>query len=145
MKKIKDERLVIQSLKNIRITFLVQTVGILAILVYEFITNDVQAVFNHPLWIVLIVTSLVLISLNLKISVDIYDNAYGSTKPGPFYRIIILSIVVGVVLAFLAKLGPDKSNNMEALIVGGVVFVCVLIPFSFVHYLRKKRAEENDI
>lgn len=39
MKKIKDERLIIQNLKNIRIAFIVQTIGISAILIYEVVTK----------------------------------------------------------------------------------------------------------
>jgi hypothetical protein len=35
MKKIKDERLILQGLKNIRIAFLILTFGILAILIYD--------------------------------------------------------------------------------------------------------------
>jgi len=145
MKKIKDERLQMQNLKNIRIAFIVQTIGIFAILLYEAITEGVMEAADNPLWLVFMLTVAVLSWLNLKISVDVYDNANEQKKPRPYYRIVILSALVGAVLAFLAKFGPDHSNNSQALLVGSVVFVCFLIPFSFVHYLQKKRLEDDDV
>ncbi|MFN2748286.1 MULTISPECIES: hypothetical protein [Bacillus] len=145
MKMIKDERLQIQNLKNIRIAFMVQTVGILAILLYEVITKGIMEAKDNPLWLLFILTSVVLGWLNLKISVDVYDDAKEQKKPGPYYRVVILSALIGIILALLAKFGPDHSDNSEALLVGSVVFVCFLIPFSFVHYMMKKRSEENDI
>ena len=39
MKKIKDERLLIKNLKNIRIAFLVQRVGLYATLTYKSVTE----------------------------------------------------------------------------------------------------------
>lgn len=145
MRKIKDERLIIQNLKNIRIAFLVQTVGILVILAYELIQNGAHAMFNQPLWLVLIITLTVLLWLQLRISVDVYENVHGNKKPGSYYRIILLSLGVGIVLALFTRFGPDQSSNIEALITGSVVFVCFLIPFTVVYYLRRKRAEDNDI
>lgn len=75
MKKIKDERLQIQHLKNIRIAFIVQTIGIFAILLYEMLTEGVMEATDNPLWLLFILTMVVLGWLNLKISVDEYDNA----------------------------------------------------------------------
>lgn len=145
MKKIKDERLQMQNLKNIRIAFIVQTIGIFAILLYEVITKGIMEAKNNPLWFVFTLTVVVFTWLNLKINVDVYDNAHHQKKPGPYYRIVILTALVGTVFALLAKFGPDHSSNSEALLAGSVVFVCFLIPFSFVYYLRKKRLEDNDV
>jgi len=141
MKKIKDERLMMQNLKNIRIAFTVQTLGIVAILVYIGITEDIREVFNHPLWLVLMITMVVLGWLSIRISVDVYDHTNAKKKPGPYYRIIILSGVVGTAIGLLAKFGPDKSSHMEAFKVGIVVFICFLSTFTFAYYLRKKRSE----
>lgn len=145
MKKIKDERLILKNLKNIRIAFIVQTIGIVIILIYEGVTEGISKIIDNPLWLVFMLTMTVFLWLNLKISVDVYDDAKEQKKPGPYYRIVILSALVGTVLALLAKFGPDGSNTSEALIVGIVVFVCFLIPFSFVYYLRKKRSEDVDL
>lgn len=74
MKIIKDERLQMQSLKNIRIAFIVQTVGILAILLYETITVGFTQARANPIWIVFMLSAVVLGWLNLRISVDTYEN-----------------------------------------------------------------------
>ncbi|GIN86208.1 hypothetical protein J6TS2_25940 [Heyndrickxia sporothermodurans] len=51
MKKIKDERLILQNLNNIRIAFIVQTLGIIGILGYDLFTNGIDEMRNNPLWI----------------------------------------------------------------------------------------------
>ena len=74
MKVIKDERLIIKSLKNIRIAFIFQTICMIGMLIYEGITNGVMKAFNHPLWLVLLSTTVLLGYLNITISVDSYEN-----------------------------------------------------------------------
>lgn len=145
MKKIKDERLVLQNLKNIRIAFLVQSVGIIAILLYDVITKSLSAMTDNPLWFVFMVSVIVLTWLNIRISVDVYDDAKEQKKPGSYYRVVIISLFIGTVLALLARFGPDGGSTGGALIVGGVTFVCFLAPSSFIYYLRKKRSEEADV
>ncbi len=49
MKVIKDERLIIKNLKNIRIAFIFQTICMIGMLIYEGITNGFMNAFNHPL------------------------------------------------------------------------------------------------
>ena len=65
MKKIKDERLKLQNLQNLRIVFMVQTLGILAILGYEFIRFGFDKVISDPLWLVFLITGIVNQYLNL--------------------------------------------------------------------------------
>ncbi|MCY8758128.1 hypothetical protein [Bacillus haynesii] len=141
----KDERLQIQSLKNIRIAFIFQTAGIFAILLYDMIKEGVMEARNNPLWLLFILTMVVLGWLNLKISVDMYDNAKEQKKPVPYYRIVIFSVLIGTIMALLAKFGPDHSDNIEAFIIGSVGFICFLIPFSFVAYIIRKRSKDDDI
>ena len=53
MKKIKDERLILRNLMNIRIAWIVQNLAILIFLVYQIIkSQDTSGVFNYgnPLW-----------------------------------------------------------------------------------------------
>jgi cell division protein FtsW (lipid II flippase) len=83
--------------------------------------------------------------LHLKISVDMYDNAEKQKKPIPYHRVVIISALLGFILALVAKFGPDKSSNIDAFIVWIVVFICFLIPSTFVYYLLKKRLENRDI
>ena len=135
MKKIKDERLILQNLKNIRTAFIVQTIGIIGILVYQAISDGMMAFTKNPLWMLLLLVGIVLNYQNLMIVNDIEDK---KTNPGPYYRILISAIVVGVVVGLLVKLFPGDGNP-NALFAGAAVSLCFLIPFSIVHFLLKRR------
>lgn len=54
MKKIKDERLILQTLKNIRISFLFQSLGIIGILGYIGFTEGLDQITKSPLWLLFI-------------------------------------------------------------------------------------------
>ncbi len=78
-KKIHNERLIIRNLKNVRITFLVQTIGIVAVLIYYAALDGVTAVVQDPLWLVLLVSLIVFFALHLKISKDLQDHSKRAT------------------------------------------------------------------
>ena len=144
MKRMTDERLLIKNLKNVRVAFLVQTFGILAVLTYVAITEGVSEAIGNPFFVVYM-SSLGLYSwLNLSISWDMSEHSEGVKKPGPYYRVIMLSTGVGVVFGLLAKFGPDKSSNLDAFIVSGVLFSSFLISLSIMHYLEKRRYNEQE-
>lgn len=145
MKRINDERLLLQNLKNVRIAFIVQTLGIIAFLFYEGVTNGVRAVVAHPLWLVFIITMVVFQWLNLEVSLDVYDSVSKEKKPLPYYLTVIASAIIGIAVALFARFGPDSSGNRDAALVGGVVFLCILVPFSYAYYRQKIRKEEHDI
>ena len=69
MQKIKDERLKLKNLHNIRITYGVQTLGILGILIYEWVTKGIDGMTKNPLWFVFILTSIVSAFLSMDIGV----------------------------------------------------------------------------
>lgn len=48
--KIKDERLQLKNLKNIRIVYIVQTIGMILILGYDFINEGISGMTDNPLW-----------------------------------------------------------------------------------------------
>lgn len=60
IQRINDERLAIKNLKNARIGYTLQALGIIAILGYNFITNGIDGVINNPLWIVFVASTIVL-------------------------------------------------------------------------------------
>ncbi|SEO13147.1 hypothetical protein SAMN04488134_10454 [Amphibacillus marinus] len=65
MKKIKDERLRGQTLKSIRLAFLVQTTGIIIVMGYQAITDSINAMLSNPVWIVLQISMIVLLVANM--------------------------------------------------------------------------------
>lgn len=140
MNKIKDERLILQNLKNIRVAFIVQTIGISGILVYQGIANGIMALTKNPLWILLLLVGIVLNYQNLIIANDIEDK---KTNPGSYYWILISAAVIGVVIGLLVKFFPGEGNP-NALLAGVAVSLCFLIPFSIVHFLLKRRLNNEE-
>lgn len=85
MKKIKDERLKLQNLKNIRIAYIIQTVGILGILGYDFIAKGPDGMRANPLWIVFMITAIISAYLSMSVSVD-HESNEKEPKKGSFFR-----------------------------------------------------------
>ncbi|GBD64158.1 hypothetical protein [Tetragenococcus halophilus] len=142
MKKIKDERLQHENLNNIRIVYIIQTIGIFAILVYDLVTKGVNGMTENPLWIVLLVATVTSTYLNMSISVD-NETVTKSPKRGLNISILILilvSIVIGIFVAI-----SDGFNMYNGLVMGGIIFICGLVPVIYIYHLRKKRSKDSDI
>lgn len=140
MKKITDERLKLQSLKNIRVLFMVQSIGIIGILAYDLFTNGMNSVTANPLWFVFIITGVVNAYLSMSITVD-HESDKKSSNKGLIISLIVItliSIVVGVLVSMSEGYGP-----INGIITGGVIFICSLAPVLYIYYLRTKRSNEN--
>lgn len=68
LNQISDERLLAKNLRNIRIAFVVQTVGIVALLGFEWIQNGSRAMFEEPLHLVFLVSLTVYVALTIPIA-----------------------------------------------------------------------------
>ncbi|MDQ0163456.1 hypothetical protein [Bacillus alveayuensis] len=142
MKKITDERLLIKNLKNIRIAFVIQSVGIIGILLYDAITKGITSMTHQPLWIVFMITSIVLGYLQMSISID-YENPSKKVKPSTYFKGLSAILGISIVIAFLVYLSPE-SGLKESNIVGIVLFLSMLAPYSYIYYLRKKKYEDEE-
>lgn len=78
MKKIKDERLIMKNLQNIKVAYIIQTLGIIGILGYDLITKGLAGMRDNPLWYVFIITSIISAYLSMNISVD-HENSKKDT------------------------------------------------------------------
>ncbi|MEI5907052.1 hypothetical protein WAK64_08280 [Bacillus spongiae] len=140
MQKIKDERLILLDLKMIRITFLVQTAGIIGILGYDLITAGFEGMRQNPLWIVFMITTVLYTFLSTSISVDYFEGTKTYSKKGLQIGFGIITII-SVLWGYLTSIS-EGNTALEGFIVGGVIFASTAIPLLYVHYLRKKRTEE---
>ncbi|WP_040209104.1 hypothetical protein [Neobacillus jeddahensis] len=140
MKKIKDERLVLQNLKNIRIAFIIQTLGILGILGYDLVTKGLDGMRENPLWLVFMITTVVSAYLSMSISVDHEEN-YKSPKRTLSMSLIIL-IIISIVVGFFVSL-TDGFTITDGGLIGGILFVCGLLPTIYIYYLRTKQQDEH--
>lgn len=141
MKKIKDERLIMKNLQNIRIAYIIQTIGILGILGYDLVTKGMDGMTDNPVWYVFIVTAIVTAYLSMNVNVD-----HENRKKDPKKR-LYLSILIITVLSFLIGLlviNTDGYKLMNGVLIGGIIFVCCLIPVLYTYYLRNKRERDID-
>ncbi|MFC6464042.1 hypothetical protein ACFP65_03360 [Marinilactibacillus sp. GCM10026970] len=135
MKKNTDERLILKNLKNIRIAYVIQTIGIFMILAYDRITIGSNALRGNPLWFVFIISTTILVFSSITISVD-HEVQKRVTKKSLLISIAIIafiSIAVGIFAPFTSESGP-----ISGFITGGIFFICVFVPYMYLYYLRNK-------
>ncbi|MFA1821794.1 hypothetical protein ACDX78_16705 [Virgibacillus oceani] len=140
MKKIKDERLKLKNLQNIRIAYGIQTLGILGILGYDLITKGMDGMTDNPLWFVFMITVIVSLYLSMSISVENHR-----TKTSPKKGLIIsLSVLIAIclIVGVLVTL-TDGFGILNGLLIGGIFFICGFVPISYIYHLRKKAMDKN--
>ncbi|MEJ8777351.1 hypothetical protein [Pseudogracilibacillus sp. ICA-222130] len=141
MKKIKDERLITLNLQNIKIAYIVQTIGIFGILGYEFFKNGMEGVTKNPLWFVFILTAIVYNYLNMSINVE------NEKEPKNATRSYIISFIVVMVFAItfgvLTAITPN-FNWSDGLLIGGTIFISGIIPVSYIYRLRLKQEKDME-
>ena len=139
MKKIVDERLTFLNLQHIKITYIVQTLGVLLILGHDFLEGGLEKMKANPLWVVFILSSVVYSYLSLSISVE-----HEKEIKRPF-RSFLLSLfvllVIGSITAYLTSV-TSGFNWSNGVLFGGIIFVCGLIAMNYVYRLRKKQQTE---
>jgi hypothetical protein len=140
MKKITDERLAIQNLKNIRISYIIQTLGIIAILTFDAITKGIDGMRENPLWLIFIVTAVVSAYLSMGASVD-YENNNTNPKKGLGISLAVLVLISAVVGYFVTRTDGSAVNGI---IMGGILLVCGLIPVAYIYKQRTNRLDEDN-
>ncbi|MBJ8051582.1 branched-chain amino acid ABC transporter substrate-binding protein [Bacillus cereus] len=140
MKKIKDERLILQTLKNIRIAFLFQSIGIIGILGYIGFTEGMDQITKSPLWLLFILTSIVLSYLQLSVSIDV-EESEKEIKLTPYYKLVLRSLIVGMIMAIIFS--PERPL-FEAILTGSILFICFLTSYSVSYLIKKRRLQDED-
>ncbi|AKR12983.1 membrane protein (plasmid) [Bacillus thuringiensis] len=139
MKKITDERLILRNLKNVRITYIVQTIGILCILGYDLFQGGLDGMRENPLWMVFILTSVVSAYLSISVSVE-HEKEIKNPKKSLIVSMVVLIIIV-VTVAYLTSITPTFSW-INGLLVGAIIFICGCIPMYYVYRLRIKQEQD---
>jgi hypothetical protein len=140
MKKVTDERLVLQNLKNIRIAYIIQTVGILGILGYDLVTKGLDGMRENPLWLIFMITTVISAYLSMSISADQESNKIHPQKSLSISLIVL--ILISTVVGFFVSL-TDGFTIVNGILMGGILFICGLIPIVYIYNLRIKRQDEN--
>ncbi|MEC5186614.1 putative membrane protein [Geobacillus thermodenitrificans] len=141
LQKIKDERLLLKNLQNLRIAYMLQTIGIIGILGYDFITKGLDGMRKNPLWFVFILTTVVSAFLSMNISVE-YESRKRSSKQSFLISLVVLTLIstiIGILTSF-----TEGFTAMNGVFIAGIVFLCGVVPISYVYYLRKKIDNQAD-
>lgn len=136
IQRIKDERLILKNLQNIRVAYVVQTLGILGILGYDYVTKGMEGMIKNPLWFLFIVTTIVLAFLSMNIRVD-YESSKKSPERSLLFSVIVLTLICLAFGIFTAL--SEGFKVMNGVVIGGIIFICGLVPLLFLYGIRKKR------
>ncbi|MDH4423418.1 hypothetical protein QEZ44_18670 [Bacillus cereus] len=142
MKIVKDERLMIEGLKHIRLAFVSQNIVILGIVFYRYVLQGAGYESVSDLLMVFMGGIVVINFLNLKNSVEVYEHTGGVSRR---YFMKLLFIPVGVVIGILAIciiVTPDISIK-EISITALIMFACFSVPSLFI-YIYMKRIKSED-
>jgi len=132
-----DERLLWKNLQKIRIAYAVQLIGIWTILIYDLLTKG-HEIHESPLWFVFIVATLVLVLLSMNISVDYSEKSKKSGK-----RELLISLIIVTLICIAVGIFTSLSEGLIfGVLVGALFLICGIIPFLFLHHLRKKSHDE---
>ncbi|MET1249955.1 branched-chain amino acid ABC transporter substrate-binding protein [Sporolactobacillus sp. STCC-11] len=143
MKRITDERLILVNLKNFRIAYVCQTVGILAVLIYIAFTRGSRIAIESPFFLVLMLTNVLLIFLQMRVTADVEATEKKRKKTLPYYACVLISLAVGVLMGMISWF-TDRQHPSFAWISGTIFFICFLGSFSFMYYLKKKRMDNDE-
>ncbi|MBJ7982970.1 branched-chain amino acid ABC transporter substrate-binding protein [Bacillus cereus] len=143
VKKIKDERLILQTLKNIRIAFLFQYIGIIGILGYIGFTEGANQITKSPLWLLFILTSMLFSYLQLSVSIDV-EESEKEIKLTPYYKLVLRSLIVGIIIAIIYIIFSPERPLFEAILTGIIFFICFLVSYSVSYFIKKRRLQDED-
>lgn len=141
MKKITDERLILRNLHHFKITYIVQTVGILFLLGFDLVTGGIESMRSNPLWLIFILTSVISAYLSIGVSVEQEGGGKNPRKAFMMSLAILLFIVIAVVI-----LTSSAANTgwTEGIGLGSLLLICGFIPIYYVFKLRVKQEKDND-
>ncbi|MGM0904444.1 MAG: hypothetical protein ACQEXB_25515 [Bacillota bacterium] len=138
MKKISDERLILRNLQNIKMTYIVQTIGILCILGYELVQGGLEGMRQNPLWLVFILTTVVYSYLSMSVSVE-HETKRKDPKKSLMISVLVLSLIT-LAVGYFTSITPNYGWGDGILI--AILFICGFIPCFYVYRLRVKQQED---
>ncbi|PFQ52011.1 branched-chain amino acid ABC transporter substrate-binding protein [Bacillus cereus] len=143
VKKIKDERLILKTLKNIRIAFLFQYIGVVGILGYIGFTEGINQITKSPLWLLFMLTSILLAYLQLSVSIDV-EEGEKEIKLTPYYKLVLRSLIVGIIITTIYIIFSPERPLFEAILTGSIFFICFLVSYSVSYFIKKRRLQDDD-
>ena len=141
MKKIKDERLIMRNLQNIKTVYIVQTIGILVILGHSFLQGGLDEMRANPLWLLFMLTTILSAYLSMRVSVE-YEQSV--QNPAKSFRISLLVLMTIIIIVSTLTLLTPGFGLPDALLIGSILFICGIIPIYYIYRLRVKEQEDME-
>lgn len=107
LQRINDERLIIKNMTNIRLVYALQTLGIVGLLGYDFISNGLSSIKENPLWIVFVASTVVLAFMSFNSDERL---AYENLKKIRMAYAVQLLGIVGILGYDLVTTGIDRMH-----------------------------------
>ncbi|MCI1881501.1 MAG: hypothetical protein LKI94_04850 [Sporolactobacillus sp.] len=143
MKKIKDERLQLITLKNIRIAFAFQTCALLAASIYTAFTKGPNAAIDSPVFLIMMLSGTLLAWLQTRVSGDIEASKPKRKKPHPYFFYVLIALGTGLLISLIFFFA-DRAHPWFALTGGGIFFICMLAAYTVMYYQRKRRERDEE-
>lgn len=134
-----DERLVSKNLQKIRVAYAIQVIGLFGIVVYDLISGGISAMSENPLWIVLIISTTVLLFLSMNISVA-HEPESINPKKGLAISLLVV-IIVSLTIGFFT-IRSEGATVLDGILTTSAFLVVGPIPFIFLYASRKKNESE---
>lgn len=161
VQRINDERLIIKNMKNIRLVYVLQTLGIIGLLGFDFILNGLKSIIENPLWLVFVASTVVLIFMSFSstderlavknlqkvrvaytiqllgvisiLGYDIVTKGFDGMKANPIWLVFTLSTLILVFLSM--NISVDYESNKQSagkgLAISTIVLALISIGIGF--------------
>ena len=141
MEKIKDERLIMRNLQNIKTVYIVQTIGILGILAHSFLQGGFDEMRANPLWLLFMLTTILSAYLSMRVSVENEQSVQNPAKSLRISLFVLMTIII--IVSTLTLLTPGFGLS-DAFLIGSILFICGIIPIYYIYRLRVKEQEDME-
>ena len=138
IKRITDDKLQLRNLKYIRAAYIVQTIGIILILIHQAITSGVDVMTKSPLWWLFRISTTILLFSIVSTSIE-RDKRVRSPR-----RFIISWLIFSITITVLGVvLSYSHLELFKKILLGIFIFIILAAPGLYIYYLLKEKINNN--
>ncbi|WP_243525955.1 hypothetical protein [Bacillus pseudomycoides] len=143
MRIVKDERLMIEGLKHIRMAFVLQNLVILGMIFYRYVIKGIGYEGVSDLLMLFMVGIILVNFLNLKQSVEVYESGE-LVKRSYFLKLLLIPTIIAIAIMGINAIVTPNTPLKDTGIMGLIIFLCFLVPSLYVYNYRRKIRDEED-
>lgn len=81
--------------------------------------------------------------LQLSVSIDV-EEIKKDIQLTPYYKLVFRSLIVGIIMAIIYIIFSPERPLFEAILTGGILFICFLGSYSISYFIKKRRLQNDD-